>query len=403
MRKLQVGILGATGAVGQKFVEILDGHPWFEITALAASDRSAGKPYREAVNWIGSRPIPDYLADRVVERASPGIACDFVFSGLDASVAGEIEGQFADAGYPVISNARNYRMQDDVPLLVPEVNPDHIRLIDQQKREGGGFIVTNPNCSTVGLVSALRPLEDAFGLEAVQVTTMQALSGAGYPGVSSLDALGNVVPFIGGEEEKLATEPRKLLGRLVDGRVEFLDVRVSAQCNRVPVLEGHLEAVSIKFRRHATAADVREALTSFRSPIHAFGLPSAPKTFIQVFEDDRSPQPRRHADLGRGMTVSVGRIRPCEVLDVKFVVLVHNTVRGAAGGAVLNAELLVKEGYLARRAAGKRSDARNEEPVRANGGATPNPSPDPSPDSTPDPAPTPVPLSSADASFGRRA
>lgn len=349
MRKLKVGILGATGAVGQKFVEILDGHPWFEVTSLAASERSAGKSYREAANWIGSRPIPAKLADRIVEDARPGLACDFVFSGLDASVAEEIEGSFARAGYPVISNARNYRMKEDVPLLIPEVNPDHTRLIELQTWSSGGFIVTNPNCSTVGLVSALRPLEDAFGLDAVQVTTMQALSGAGYPGVASLDALGNVVPYIGGEEEKLMTEPRKLLGRLVGSSVEFLDVRISAQCNRVAVLDGHLEAVSVRFRNRTSADDVREALKSFQSPIDHLDLPTSPRKFIHVFEDNASPQPRRHAELGNGMTVSVGRIRSCEVLDVKFVLLVHNTVRGAAGGAVLNAELLVKQEYLKHR------------------------------------------------------
>ncbi|HEX7071200.1 MAG TPA: aspartate-semialdehyde dehydrogenase [Rhodothermales bacterium] len=351
MRQFNVGILGATGAVGQKFIELLEGHPWFRVTSLAASERSAGRPYREAANWIGSKPIPEQLADRVVDEAKPGIHCDLVFSGLDANVAGEIEASFAEAGYPVISNARNYRMQDDVPLLIPEVNPDHTTLIEKQRWESGGFIVTNPNCSTVGLVSALRPLVDAFGVEAVQVTTMQALSGAGYPGVASLDALGNVVPYIGGEEEKMATEPKKLLGTLRDGHVEPLEIRISAQCNRVPVLEGHLESVSVKLRGKATTEEVKEALRSWRSPIAGLNLPTAPTPFIKVFEETNFPQPRRHAELGGGMTVSVGRVRPCEVLDFKFVVLVHNTIRGAAGGAILNAELLVEQGLLTKRMA----------------------------------------------------
>lgn len=348
-RKYKVGILGATGAVGQKFVEILSGHPWFEVTALVASERSAGKPYREAANWIGSRPIPAEVADMQVVDAVPGIDCDFVFSGLDASVAGELERDFAQAGYPVISNARNYRMEEDVPLLIPEVNPDHTALVEKQQWGSGGFIVTNPNCSTVGLVCALRPIKDAFGLEAVQVTTMQALSGAGYPGVPALDILGNVVPYIGGEEEKMAIEPRKLLGTFQGGQVQFADFKISAQCNRVPVLEGHLECVSVKLRDGADADAVRQALQEWQDPIADLDLPTSPDRFIQVFDDPRYPQSRRHAELGGGMTVSIGRVRPCEVMDVKFVVLVHNTIRGAAGGAVLNAELLVKQGLLKHR------------------------------------------------------
>jgi len=349
-RKYRVGILGATGAVGQKFIEILEGHPWFDITALAASDRSAGKPYREAANWIVSRPIPAAVAEREVVEARPDLDCDFVFSGLTADVAGDIERTFAEAGYPVISNARNYRMQDDVPLLIPEVNPTHTALIEQQRWGAGGFIVTNPNCSTVGLVCALRPLVDAFGVEAVQVTTLQALSGAGYPGVSALDALGNVMPYIGGEEDKMATEPLKLLGRLVGDRIEPARFAISAQCNRVPVLDGHLECISVRLGREAGAAEVRDAFLHFQSPISGIGLPSTPERLLHVFDEAPFPQPRRHVELGRGMTVSIGRIRPCPVLDVKFVALVHNTVRGAAGGAVLNAELLIRQGHLNHRA-----------------------------------------------------
>ena len=347
--QFNVGILGATGAVGQKFIELLDGHPWFTITALCASERSAGKPYRKAANWIGETPIPPALADTIVQPCEPTIDCDFVFSGLDASAAGDIEEAFARAGYPVISNARNYRMHPDVPLLIPEVNPDHTALIERQDWGSDGFIVTNPNCSTVGLVSALKPLFDAFTLKQVQVVTMQALSGAGYPGVSSLDILGNVVPYIGGEEDKMTTEPLKLLGTLGDGGIEPASLTVSAQCNRVPVLNGHLECVSIKFENAVTPEDVAAAIRSWKSPLDAYDLPSAPDPFIQIFEDPRFPQPRRHVELGNGLTVSVGRIRECEVLDVKFIALSHNTVRGAAGGATLNAELLVRQGYLKKK------------------------------------------------------
>lgn len=352
MKKYKVGILGATGAVGQKFVEILDSHPWFDVTALAASERSAGKVYKHAANWIGSRPIPPAVADMEVVDTVPDLDCDFVFSGLDAGVAEELESSFAHAGYPVISNARVFRMHDDVPLLIPEINPDHTALIERQDWGSGGYIVTNPNCSTVGLSCALRPLVDAFEVDQVQVVTMQALSGAGYPGVASLDVLANVVPYIGGEEEKMATEPRKILGRLGNGAVEPASMRVSAQCNRVPVLDGHLECISVKFGGHVEAEDVRRAFLGFRSPIDSYELPSSPEHLFQVFDDPRFPQPRRHAEHGRGMMVSIGRIRSCEVLDVKFVALVHNTIRGAAGGAVLNAELLIKQGYLTHRSVG---------------------------------------------------
>lgn len=344
--KFKVGILGATGAVGQKFVQILGNHPWFEVAVLAASERSAGKPYGEATNWIGATEIPAHLVDKKVVLAEPGFECDFVFSGLDSSVAGDLEKAFAEAGYPVISNAKNYRMHKNVPLLIPEVNPGHTALIDSQDWGSDGFIVTNPNCSTVGLVSTLRPLYDAFGIQAVQVTTMQALSGAGYPGVSSLDILGNVVPYIGGEEDKLVDEPLKLLGTMGATGVIPANFPVSAQCNRVPVLDGHLETVSIKLKEPASVEDVKAAFDGFQSPLEDLQLPSAPKQFIHRFDDARYPQPRRHANLGSGMTVTVGRVRPCEVLDFKYVALSHNTIRGAAGGAVLNAELLVKQGYL---------------------------------------------------------
>ena len=347
MDRYRVGILGATGAVGQKFVEILDGHPWFEIAVLAASERSAGRSYREAANWIGATAIPPSVADMEVVSTAEVPDCDLVFSGLSSGVAGEVERRMADSGLAVISNARNFRMHPKVPLLIPEINPDHTELVRHQP--WNGYIVTNPNCSTVGMVCALRPLHDAFGVDAVQVTTLQALSGAGYPGVSSLDSLANIVPYIAGEEEKMATEPLKLLGTLTGAGIEPASMAISAQCTRVPVLEGHLECVSVRLRRKADLADVREALTGFQSPVRHLGLPGEPERLLHVVDEAHFPQPRRHVMLEGGMGVAVGRIRPCEVLDFKFVVLVHNTIRGAAGGAVLNAELLHAQGLIRRR------------------------------------------------------
>jgi aspartate-semialdehyde dehydrogenase len=347
----RVGILGATGAVGQTFVRLLHDHPWFEIAALAASDRSAGKPYRTAASWQSGTPIPESVADQTVHPTEPGAlaGCDFVFSGLSSSVAGDVEADFARAGFPVISNAKNYRMQADVPLLIPEVNADHSVLIEEQDWGGDGFVVTNPNCSTVGLVCALRPLVGAFAPEAVQVTMLQAISGAGYPGVPSLDIMGNVIPHISGEEDKLTREPKKILGTVRDGRIDEADLAVSAQCNRVPVRDGHTACVSVRFADTVGPDAVREALQDYRSPLTAEDLPSVPDTFLHVFDEPDAPQPQRHVHAGGGMTVSVGRIQPCPVNDVKFVVLSHNTVRGAAGGAILNAEQLAREGYIRSR------------------------------------------------------
>ena len=346
-RTLRVGILGATGAVGQTFVRRLNDHPWFEVSALAASERSAGKPYREAANWLSSAPMPASVADMDVVPCDPdAVEADLVFSGLSSSVAGEVEADFARAGFPVISNAKNYRMAPGVPLLVPEINADHIGLIDQQSwSPGDGFIVTNPNCSTVGLVCALAPLLP-FGVEAVQVTMLQALSGAGYPGVPSLDALGNVIPYIGGEEDKLDEEPRKILGTFESGSIAPAGLAVSAQCNRVPVRNGHLACASVRFARSVTPAQVEEALRSYESPADVQSLPSAPDALIAVDDAPDAPQPRTHVRAGGGMTVTVGRIQPCTVNHVKFVALSHNTVRGAAGGAILNAEILVERGRI---------------------------------------------------------
>ena len=353
---IRVGILGATGAVGQTFVRLLADHPTFHVAAVAASERSAGKPYREAANWIADAELDARIGALTVQPCDPAaLDVDLVFSGLDASVAGDIEAAFARAGVPVVSNARNFRLDPAVPLLIPEVNPDHLTLVERQTwtdasgAPSGGYVVTNPNCSTVGLAVALKPLDDAFGVEAVHVVTMQAASGAGYPGVPTLDTLGNVVPYISGEEDKMAVETRKILGTLGPDGVADHGVVVSAQCHRVPVLDGHTEAVSVRFRDAPTPEAVAEALRAWRSPLADLGLPTAPERPVHVFDDPRFPQPRRHASLGGGMTVSVGRIQACPVLGVKMVVLSHNTVRGAAGGAILNAELLHARGLVAGR------------------------------------------------------
>jgi aspartate-semialdehyde dehydrogenase len=344
--RIEVGVLGATGMVGQQFIQQLAGHPWFSLAWLAASERSEGRPYGEAAPWRLETPIPEGLADRQVEAATPGVGPRLVFSALDASVAGEIERAFAEAGHIVVSNARNHRMDPAVPLLVPEVNAEHLALLRVQECGGRGAIVTNPNCSTVVLTMALAPLR-AFGLRSCLVTTMQAVSGAGYPGVASLDILGNVIPFIGGEEEKIESETRKILGTIVKEAVEPHPVKVSAHTNRVPVIDGHTETVSVSFDEKPSLADVRAAFEGFTGAPQRLGLPSAPPRPLLYLDQPSRPQPRFDAGRDRGMAVSVGRLRPCPVLDFKFVTLGHNTVRGAAGAAVLNAELMAAEGWLA--------------------------------------------------------
>lgn len=343
--KIAVGILGATGSVGQKFVQLLAGHPWFEVTALAASERSAGKTYREAVRWFLSTPIPEDLAGMRIAECEPGLPCRIVFSGLDASVAGEIEERFARAGTLVVSNAKNHRWDDHVPLLIPEINPGHLEMTRQQPY-GKGAIITNPNCSTTGLAMALKPLHDRFGLTKVMVVTLQALSGAGFPGVASLDITDNVLPFISGEEEKVQSEPLKILGTYRDGRVQNLELPISAHCNRVAVLDGHLECVSVSLRKPASPEEIIDAWNTFSSEPQSLKLPMAPAQPIRYFHEPNFPQPRLHRDLDKGMAVSIGRLRACPVLDWKFVLLSHNTVRGAAGGAILNAELMVKKGMV---------------------------------------------------------
>ncbi len=345
--RIEVGVLGATGMVGQQFIQQLAGHPWFELTWLAASERSMGKSYGDAAPWRLEAPIPDGIGGRTVEACTPGKGPRLVFSALDAGVAGELEQAFADAGHVVLSNARNHRMDPVVPLLVPEVNADHLALLRAQarKRTGKGAIVTNPNCSTVVLSMALAPLR-GFGLRSCIVSTMQAVSGAGYPGVPSLDILGNVIPFISGEEEKIETETRKILGTLAGEAVEPHPVRVSAHTNRVPVVDGHTETVSVALDAKPELAALRAAIEGFTGLPQRHGLPSAPERPLVYLDQPNRPQPRFDAGRGRGMTVSVGRLRPCGVLDWKFVALGHNTVRGAAGASVLNAELMQAEGLL---------------------------------------------------------
>lgn len=351
-KKLRVGILGATGTVGQRFIQLLETHPWLEVTEIAASDRSQGKPYQQACQWKISGHMPQYVRNMTVKDCAPRLDCDLVFSGLPSSVAGEVETAFAQAGYPVLSNSKNHRMDEDVPLLVPEINPEHLELLKIQQKNhkyDGGFVVTNPNCTTMALVLALAPLEQAFGLEKVNVVTMQALSGAGYPGVSSLDIIDNVVPYIADEEEKVEIEPRKILGKLKDGKVTFADFKISAHCHRVNVLDGHLEAVSISLKRRPSLEQFIDALKSYRSLPQELELPSAPRFPVVHVEGVDRPQPRFDRDVEKGMATVVGRIRPCSLFDFKLDLLGHNTIRGAAGAAILNAELLVKQGLAKAR------------------------------------------------------
>ncbi len=333
--------------VGQQFIALLAGHPWFQVEWLGASHRSEGKTYRDAAAWRLPALLPDDVAKRHVETATPGNAPKLLFSALDSSVAGEIERAFAEAGHLVVSNSRNYRMEPTVPLLIPEINADHLALLDAQGREHGwsGRIVTNPNCSTVVLAMALAPLVQ-FGLKTVAITTLQAISGAGYPGVASWDILGNVIPFIDGEEHKIETEPKKILGAFRNGRVDLHPMTISAQTTRVPVHDGHTESIAVAFEERPGEHDLVEAWNSFRGRPQKLGLPSAPAQPVVYLTERNRPQPALDVDRGNGMTVSVGRLRPCPVLDYKFFALGHNTIRGAAGAAVLNAELMHREGLL---------------------------------------------------------
>ena len=347
-KKTPVGILGATGLVGQRLIQMLEKHPWFELTWVAASERSAGQAYGEAARWRLKTPLPPRVAQIQVSSATPEGAPKVIFASLDAAIAQELEPRFAEAGHAVISNSSAMRMRPEVPLVIPEVNPDHLKLLECQswRQKSGGFVVTNSNCSAMGLALALAPLERQFGLEKVFVVTMQAISGAGYPGVASLDILGNVVPYIAKEEEKMEAEAPKMLGRLQGSAIEPAGFAISAQCNRVAVEDGHTESVSVKLKKAARSEDVIESWRDFRGLPQELRLPGAPEQPIIYDTAPDRPQPRFDAERGAGMSVSVGRLRPCSVFDWKFTVLSHNTIRGAAGAALLNAELLKVRGYI---------------------------------------------------------
>ncbi|MCC7340006.1 MAG: aspartate-semialdehyde dehydrogenase [Bryobacterales bacterium] len=348
-KRIDVGVLGATGMVGQQFIRLLENHPWFRLTWLGASDRSAGKRYKEATNWRLDGEMPAGVADLPVHECKPGDAPPIVFSATDASVATEIEQAFANAGHWVISNSRNHRMDLDVPLLVAEINAEHLRVLPTQQRLRGwtGGIVTNPNCSTIGLVMGLAPLRQ-FGIRKVVVATMQAVSGAGYPGVPSMDILGNVVPYIGGEEEKMQTETQKILGNFDADRIAPMGANVSAHCNRVPAIDGHTVVASVELETKPGVEGLKKAMAEFAGRPQELKLPFAPERPLVVTDAPDRPQTRRDALAGNGMTVTVGRVRECTVFDYKFTALVHNTIRGAAGAAILNAELLLEEGYVQR-------------------------------------------------------
>ena len=348
-KKLPIGILGATGVVGQRFIQALENHPTFEVAWLAASDRSEGKTYAEATRWKLRTPIPPAIAQMVVSPASPEGAPKIIFAALDTAIAAELEPRFAQAGCAVVTNSSALRMHPEVPLVIPEVNASHLPMISAQswRKQSGGFVVTNPNCSAIGLVLALKPLQNEFGLETVMAVTMQAVSGAGYPGVPSLDILGNVVPYIPKEEEKMEEETQKLLGTVKEGKFVPAPFQISAQCNRVAVEDGHTESVFVKLGKKARAEEIIAAWNGFRAEPQELNLPTAPAQPTLYLEAPDRPQPRLDVDRGSGMTTSIGRLRPCTFLDWKFTVLSHNTVRGAAGAALLNAELLHAKGYFA--------------------------------------------------------
>jgi aspartate-semialdehyde dehydrogenase len=346
-KKYPIGILGATGMVGQRYIQLLENHPWFEIAWLAASDRSSGKPYSEAAKWRLDAPLPERIAKMIISPADPEGAPRIIFSSVDSPIARELEPKFAAAGCAVISNSSAFRMTPNVPLVLPEVNAEHLHLIEEQtwRQQSGGYIVTNSNCTVMGPVLALKPIEDRFGVTQIFATSMQAVSGAGYPGVPSMDILDNVIPYIGNEEEKMEEELLKLLGKLDGNLVKPLAARMSANCNRVAVVDGHMVCVSIKLAKPATREEILAAWSEFR-PLAGQDLPTAPDQPVQWAEQADRPQPRLDRNRGKGMAVTVGRLRPCGLLDWKFVVLSHNTIRGAAGATILNAELLASLGKL---------------------------------------------------------
>lgn len=346
--RIPVAILGATGNVGQRFIQLLNDHPWFRVAELVASDRSAGKKYEDATVWRLGDDMPEAVRNLTVQGYNADLQSPLAFSGLPSEIAGEIETRLAASGVAVVSNTATHRMEADVPLMIPEINADHLAAIKTQQANRGwkGFITTNSNCSTMHLALTLKPLQDAFGLKSVLVTTLQAVSGAGYPGVPSLDMIDNVVPFIATEEEKMESEAMKMLGRYADGGFQNADFVLSAHCNRVPVRDGHTECASVNLGRDVTPEEVIEAFRSFRGLPQELELPSAPKRPIVVRNEDNRPQPSLDRDTERGMASVVGRVRPCPVLGIKYVLLGHNTIRGAAGAGILNAELLKEQGYL---------------------------------------------------------
>jgi aspartate-semialdehyde dehydrogenase len=349
LRRRRVAVLGATGAVGQAFIRLLVNHPWFEISELAASERSSGKRYAEAARWIGDDDMPASIADMVVQPCDPRrISADLVFSALDSTAAGDAEPAFARAGKVVLTNAKNYRMEPDVPLVIAEVNPSHLDILDAQRRNRGwsGAIVANGNCSAIVCALPLAPIHERFGIRKAIVVTMQAISGAGYPGVPSLDILGNVIPFIADEEPKIEGEVKKFLGSVGDGIVVSSDAVISAHANRVPVEHGHTVCISVELATKASSEEIQETMSAWRGSELARGLPTSPEFPILVTSEPDKPQPRRQVNTGRGMTIVVGRVRPDPVLDVKLVAMGHNVVRGAAGASVLNAELMVHRGLL---------------------------------------------------------
>lgn len=345
-RGWDVGVLGATGLVGQQVIRRLEAHPWFRVTWLGASERSAGRRYGD-LPWLLSGQVPAGVRDLVVDTPIAGRPPQLVFSALDAAAAATIEPAFASAGHAVVSNARTFRLETDVPLVVPEVNAEHLALlgVQQQRRGWPGALVTNPNCSTVFLAMALAALR-SFGPRRVMVTTLQAASGAGYPGVPSWDLIGNVIPFIDGEDDKIESETPKILGAVTGDRVVNHGVRISATATRVPVLDGHTESVSVEFDDPPSIADLADAFRQFRGRSDVTGLPSAPASPLVLCEPPTRPQPRLDAEAGGGMSVSIGRLRSCPLFHARFVVLGHNTVRGAAGAALLNAELLAASGWI---------------------------------------------------------
>ena len=356
--KIPVAVLGATGAVGQRFVQLLENHPWFRLHEAVASDRSAGRPFGEAASWRLESSLPPEAAALEVKALGSELESTLLFSGLDSSVAGDAEDLYADRGCVVVSNSKNHRMDPDTPLLIPEINASHLDALETQKKRRGskGYIVTNPNCSTIGLAMAMAPIERLFGIDQLHATTMQAISGAGYSGVASYAILDNVIPYISGEEEKVETEPLRILGRWDGSRFDDAKMRISAQTNRVPVIDGHMICISLSFRNRDNLRtefsieklieDLRAAMSGFEGEPQRLRLPSAPERAITLIDDQDRPQPRLDRDRENGMSVTVGRLRPCPVLDIRMVALVHNTIRGAAGAAVLNAELLYAKGLL---------------------------------------------------------